>query len=176
MRNWIMRAVVLLAVLAASFAIPGTSSAATLLPADNPCSGLSGVVLGAGEPTYRLDMDAPYVGQDGRVWTSGTMEFIDYGGCAAQVAFHLETKACGGWGCSWQTRASGAYELLWKHADTGAITQSISMPCRKGANTYKIYASVVAVKGIADDSGGQKAVGLETASGNEDGPEAKLTC
>jgi hypothetical protein len=121
-------------------------------------------------------METPYVGQDGRVWTYGTMTFIDYGGCAAQVAFHLETKACGGWGCSWQTRASGPYEFLWKHADTGVVTQSMSMPCRKGANTYKIYASVVAVKGTADDSGGQKAVGLENASGNEDGPEAKLTC
>lgn len=149
------------------------------------CRGAGGVannVLGAvtgslrpailGEPelgTPRLDGNV--------VRVDGAVSFYGWGSCGNQIAFQMQTKACGFWGCSWETRNNGTWEFFWAHDDTGKVEQQVSMGCRRGTHSYRIHMATIGLSSTGDiTKSGKGVAGVETENDSEDGPVIKLTC
>jgi hypothetical protein len=135
--------------------------------------GLSPAILGEaelGDP----DVDG------GVVSATGTVPFYSWGSCSSQVAFQMQTKVCGYFGCNWVTRNHGTWEFFWAHDDSGFVSQRVAMSCRRGTNSYRIHMAVTNVVSAAEEGEGEGAaagaVGAELESDGEDGPVATLTC
>lgn len=130
----------------------------------------------------QVRIGTPYLDGD-VVRADSSVSFVSWGSCMAEVAFKMETKVCGAFGCSWRTRNNGTWEYLWKHADDGFVSQQVTMRCRQGTNTYKVYMAVVGPASVGEEPKGEEgkgaAIGVDgTASAgmSEEGPEVKLTC
>jgi hypothetical protein len=70
----------------------------------------------------------------------------------------MQTKACGVWGYTWETRNHGKWEFFWAHDDTGAIAQQVTMSCRPGTHSYRVHMAVVGLASTGDISENGKAV------------------
>jgi hypothetical protein len=149
------------------------------------CSGWGGVLnnavgLGTGGLQAAIlaepDLGTPYV--DGNVVRAdGSVSFMSYGSCSSQIAFQMQTKACGAFGCSWETRNHGTWEFLWQHDDTGTLSQDVAMTCRAGTNSYRIHMAVTNVVSEVEGNGdGEGTIGAALEPEQEDGPVVKLTC
>jgi peptidoglycan hydrolase-like protein with peptidoglycan-binding domain len=150
------------------------------------CKGWGGVVnniVGAvtgsltpallGEP----DLGTPYL--DGNVVrVDSSVPFFSYGSCANQVAFQMQTKVCGDFGCNWITRNHGKPEFFWAHDDTDTVAQQVTMACRPGTNSYRVLMQVygLASAGELNDEDEPEAAGVELDNEAETGPVIKLTC
>ena len=133
---------------------------------------VSGAVGGLRAPvTGEARLGTPYLDGD-VVRVDSSVSFYSWGSCSAQVAFQMQTKACGAWGCHWQTRNNGKWEFLWAHDDTGEVAQQVTMGCREGTNSYRVHMAVIGVKSVAE----REAIGIETENDSEDGPVVKLSC
>src|SRR5687768_2724166 len=55
----------------------------------------------------------------------------------------MQTKACGAFGCHWETRNHGKWKFFWAHDDTGEIPQQVTMSCRPGTHSYRVHMAVV---------------------------------
>jgi hypothetical protein len=112
----------------------------------------------------------------------GSVQFKSWGSCMAQVAFQMQTKVCGAWGCHWKTRNHGTYEYLWKHDDTGEVHATEGMTCRQGTNSYRMHMAVVGPASTSEEpnaKGKGAAIGEDgTASSGESeyGPAVKIEC
>jgi hypothetical protein len=155
-------------------------------PADN-CKGWGGVLnnfdsaaIGGLNPPLlgEVSLGTPYV--DGNVVRAdSSVSFYSWGSCSAQVAFQMQTKVCGAFGCNWVTRNHGKYEFFWAHDDTGQVSQQVTMSCRKGTNSYRVHMAVVGPQSAAEagENNGPGIIGVEPGENvNEDGPVVKLTC
>lgn len=172
---------------------PRTVDQAAQARADNACKGWNGVatnfgngVVGILQPPImsKPQIGTPYV-EDGVVKAKSSLRFYNWGtSCSSMVTFNLETKACGSWGCNWQTKDGSDAEFLWAHAGTGVIEHENSMPCRKGTHSYKVYMNYVGVVSSGgekpwDTSTGKAAgtpVSFAIDSKTEEGDVIKLTC
>ena len=126
-----------------------------------------------GEP----DLGTPYL--DGNVVrVDSSVPFFSYGSCANQVAFQMQTKVCGDFGCNWITRNHGRPEFFWAHDDTGTVAQQVTMACRPGTNSYRVLMQVygLASAGELNDEDEPEAAGVELDNEAETGPVIKLTC
>ncbi len=161
--------------------------------ADSQCKGWNGVAANFGNAAVGIlqppIMSEPEVGQpyveNGVVKAKSSLRFYNWGtSCSSMVTFNLETKACGFWGCSWQTKDGSKSEFLWAHAGTGLIEHENSMPCRKGTNSYKVYVNYVGVVSTGAESPYEGAKGksagtpvsVEMDSDTTEGDVVKLTC
>lgn len=144
-------AVVALAVGAAPAQAETTALASGGPSASDTCSGWNGVAsnfgngaLGILSPAIlqRVDLGTPYVDGD-VIRANNSMTFANWGSCGAQVAFQMQTKACGTWGCSWETRNHGTWEFLWQHADDGEVSGQVGMSCRAGTHSYRVHMAVL---------------------------------
>jgi hypothetical protein len=162
------------------------SSPAVCEGAGSVANNLFGAATGSVNPPIfnQVSPGTPYLDGD-VVRADNSVSFMSWGSCMAEVAFQMETKVCGAFGCSWRTRNHGTWEYLWKHADEGSVAQQVTMGCRQGTNTYKVHMAVVGPASIGEEPKGKQgeetggAIGVDgTASAgmSEDGPEVKLTC
>lgn len=163
-------------------AVPVSSSSGASL-----CKGAGGVlnnVVGAatgslqpailGEP----DLGTPYLDGD-VVRVDSSVPFYSWGSCADQVAFQMQTKVCGFFGCNWVTRNNGIPEFFWAHDDTGVVSQQVTMACRAGTNSYRVQMQVIGLSSSGDvdsQTGEAEAIGVEQENDTETGPVIKLTC
>jgi hypothetical protein len=132
--------------------------------------GLHAAILG------EADLGTPYLDGD-VVRVEGSVPFYDWGSCGSQVAFQLETKVCGTFGCSWEVRNHGTWEFFWEHDDSGVVAQQVGMTCRAGTNSYRIHMAVENVVSAAEKpEKGKGAIGAELEPEQEDGPVVKLSC
>lgn len=202
MRNSHRTSIVIAAIACVMTAFGTTSAADAAEPADNTtahsadarsqCAGWKGAVgnvgsaaLGILQPpiitgkslgTPRLDGDV--------VRVDGSLQFANWGNCSAQVVFQMQTKACGAWGCHWETRNHGKSEFLWQHADTGQVDSQVAMSCRKGENSYRVHMETTGVVSTGGEETGSEAKGkaagvpvsVELDSDQEDGPVIKIRC
>jgi hypothetical protein len=123
------------------------------------------------------EIGAPYL--DGTVVRAdSSVSFLSWGSCSSQVAFQMQTKICGTFGCHWVTRNHGTWEFLWAHDDTGAVTQQVTMSCRPGTNSYRVEMSVIGLSSEAEEGMGEAPgiVGAAVENETKDGPVVRLSC
>jgi peptidoglycan hydrolase-like protein with peptidoglycan-binding domain len=177
--------------------MPATASGASSPAATpNTSSGSSNgekICKGAGGAAYDLaaerigalfpavlsepDIGAPYL--DGNVVRAdSSVSFDSWGSCGDQIAFQMQSKVCGRFGCNWVTRNHGTWAFLWAYDETGTVAQQVAMGCRPGTNSYRVEMNVINEQSTseegADDAPG--AIGAENAGDPSYGPVVKLTC
>jgi hypothetical protein len=137
-----------------------------------------GAAVGSLRPAILGERDLGTPTLDGNVVrVDSKVSFYGWGACGNQIAFQMQTKACGAFGCHWETRNHGKWEFFWAHDDTGEIAQQVTMSCRPGTNSYRVHMAVVGLASTGDIGENGKAVaGAEVDSEGEDGPVVKLTC
>jgi hypothetical protein len=191
-----LAAIIVTGTVVGALGVAGTAQAATPLAgtAARNCRGAGGVLnnlLGFADgglsPAIlrEPELGTPQV-DSGVVHAEGSVSFLSWGSCSSQVAFQLQTKVCGSFGCNWITRNHGTWEFFWAHDDTGTVSGDVGMTCRPGTNSYRVHMAVTNVvsaaeateKGESGEAEGAEAgaVGAELESDGEDGPVVKLTC
>jgi len=93
----------------------------------------------------------------------------------------METRACGRWGCKWETRNHGQWTFFWEHMDTAEVAQQVTMSCREGTHSYRVKMNVIGLKSDSEQSEGRSgassgAIGAVLAGEGKNGPVVKLTC
>jgi hypothetical protein len=69
-----------------------------------------------------------------RVWTTGGIDYYGAPYCYPDLSgVYAQTKACGVFGCNWQTRGSVTY-TPW-----GGMRETPGMDCRRGTNRYRTH-------------------------------------
>jgi len=122
----------------------------------------------------------PYLDGD-VVRADSVVPFYSAGSCGSQVAFQMETRACGRWGCKWETRNHGQWTFFWEHMDTAEVAQQVTMSCREGTHSYRVKMNVIGLKSDSEQSEGRSgassgAIGAVLAGEGKNGPVVKLTC
>ena len=160
-------------------AVQPTSYASTCEGMGGVANNLVGGLVGSLAPAIlqEPELGTPYLDGD-VVRVDSSVAFASWGSCSSQVAFQMQTKVCGFWGCNWETRNHGTWEFLWKHDDTGQVAQQVTMGCRPGTNSYRVHMAVVGLASTAEEgsNGRPGAIGVETDNDEADGPVIKLTC
>jgi hypothetical protein len=93
-----------------------------------------------------------------RVWTTGGFEYRSAPYCYPDLSgVYTQTKACGVFGCSWQTRDRIEY------TPHGNMRETPGMNCRSGTNRYRTH-SVYGYR-VWDDNGLQPGYPIVADSG-----------
>jgi peptidoglycan hydrolase-like protein with peptidoglycan-binding domain len=163
---------------------PDTSSGSST--GEKICQGAGGAAfdlsaesIGALFPAVIGDpnIGAPYL--DGNVVRAdSSVSFDSWGSCADQLAFQMQSKVCGAFGCHWLTRNHGTWQFLWAHDQTGTIAQQVTMACRPGTNSYRVEMDVVNEQSTSEEGEGEGfgVNGTENVADPEYGPVVQLTC
>jgi hypothetical protein len=159
---------------------PGSSAG------EQVCPGLGGAAfdlaaesIGALFPAVIADdqVGTPYL--DGNVVRAdSSLSFDSWGSCADQVAFQMQSRVCGTFGCHWVTRNHGTWQFLWAHDQTGTIAQQVTMACRPGTNSYRVEMNLINEQSTSEEGEGEGfgINGTENVANPEYSPVVKLTC
>jgi hypothetical protein len=95
-----------------------------------------------------------------------------------QVAFQMQSRVCGTFGCHWVTRNHGTWQFLWAHDQTGTIAQQVTMACRPGTNSYRAEMNLINEQSTSEEGEGEGfgINGTENVADPEYSPVVKLTC
>lgn len=123
------------------------------------------------------DIGAPYL--DGNVVRAdSSVSFDSWGSCGDQIAFQMQSKVCGDFGCHWVTRNHGTWAFLWAYDETGTVPQQVTMGCRPGTNSYRVEMNVINEQSTSEEGEGEApgAIGAENVGDPSYGPVVELTC
>ncbi|GAA4931531.1 hypothetical protein HD597_012920 [Nonomuraea thailandensis] len=110
----------------------------------------------------------------GSVAATGHVDVTDNRSCSkAKVQFSIQRKVCGFWGCTWKDLAKTHFLDLPEY---GRVPADLSVACRTGEHSYRMYARVSWVEVVFDNRGTRWYGGLEPKMGFYNGRSEKIHC